>query len=214
MKKGRFCCSDWKVATWFYLAPVESSSRILCKHPGTEKPQHESKSWNQQLLILPALRVFLSQLSRCHVCTFLWLLGVFANSVSGGAPVLPHYSPLLLLLCLFPFILLYCFYSLSTLQSHLAHPLLFYKTSFLSPIKCASKTSTITRTKKFSFNFWFSSVFSVFLGRREKKYKYILGKVPIQNNSQGLASDVFPVVQNVNCHVPNLQKENNAVSIL
>lgn len=153
MKKGRFCCSEWKFAKWFYVAPVESSSRILCKHPGTEKPQHESKSWNQQLLILPALRVFLSQLSRCHVCTFLWLLGVFAISVSGGAPVLPHYSPPLLLLCLFPFMLLYCFYSLSTLQSHLAHPLLFYKTSFLSPIKCASKTSTITRTKKLQLFF-------------------------------------------------------------
>lgn len=61
-----------------------------------------------------------------HVCKFLLLLEIFANSVSGGAFVLAHYFPLLLLLCSFPFILLYCFYSLSTLQSHLAHPLLSF----------------------------------------------------------------------------------------
>lgn len=104
----------------------------------------------------------------------------------------PHYSPIWLIL------------SFSIIH-HFYHP---------SSVLLKLQQSPEPKSCSFSFNFWFSSVFSVFLGRREKKYKYILGKVPIQNNSQGLASDVFPVVQNVNCHVPNLQKENNAISIL
>lgn len=105
----------------------------------------------------------------------------------------PHYSPIWLILSFF------------SIKHHFYHP---------SSALLKLQQSPERKSCSFSFNFWFSSVFSVFLGRREKKYKYILGKVPIQNNSQGLASDVFPVVQNVNCHVPNLQKENNAILIL
>lgn len=83
----------------------------------------EEISW-----LIPFLntRFFCFPFSCFHVCKFLLLLEIFANSVSGEAFVLAHYFPLLLLLCSFPFILLYCFYSLSPLQSHLAHPLLSF----------------------------------------------------------------------------------------
>lgn len=36
-------------------------------------------------------------------------------------------------------------------------------------------------------------------------------KLPIQNNSQGLGSDIFFVIRNASYYVQNLWKENNAI---
>lgn len=96
---------------------------FLCRTWALHHFRRKGSKW-----LIPFLntRFFCFPFSCFHVCKFLLLLEIFANSVSGEAFVLAHYFPLLLLLCSFPFILLYCFYSLSPLQSHLAHPLLSF----------------------------------------------------------------------------------------
>lgn len=82
----------------------------------------------------------------------------------------PHYSPIWLILSF-----------------------LFYKTWFLSPIKHASKTSTILKTGKSHFFLLILFCLSPLLIFRQKEREKNTFKVRllIQNNSQGLGRDTF-----------------------